>query len=427
MASHNARSKRKLLTPDVIADIAMFRFRGLKKDGRLTSMAEVQDAFPARDRAVLSRAIEKAVTSGLVEIKAVKNTLIEIRRAVASRPGTDDVLEKALLDRFPKLEHVVVIKSPPLVDRSLADRSLKDAVTLRDTVTHANLGAAMARFIATNSVVQRNNVVGVGSGRGVDLTINSLAYFGKLRAQNVTLMSLTGSVYSIPKTKALWLDADRHVIELAKFFEEEPKQYLISHPLAHATPSELKKAQQRVWLGRPSVSDAASAKTKDQKDAVPQLTHLLVGAATFAHDHRFYVEASTSEREKQEPFLKPIHQDLVHLKRLCENAIASLPKGAAPEYSPAAEMSNFFFYVPPPPNFAIPNESQIRNCIERINSKCLSITEERIIKTQMLVVAGTERKSYTINALLNAYPVAYLCTDSDAASKVLEWSSPRKA
>ena len=114
----------------------------------------------------------------------------------------------------------------------------------------------------------------------------------------------------------------------------------------------------------------------------------------------------------------------MHLNNLCKEAIAGLRKGSAPEYTPAAEMSNFFFYVPPPAG-SIANERAIKNCIDTINSKLLNIKKEHLMNTQMLVVAGTKTKAYALRALINEYPVTYLCTDVTAARELLSSGSVR--
>jgi hypothetical protein len=378
------RKQKQALTPEIKADIAIARLSGFKH-GRITPMKEMERRF-GHDRAVISKAT----------VDAFRNRLVEVRkRERAVEPQLDPDLRDALLSKYSKLQHVDVIKS---------------RVTAGDdTELHRELGMAMANFIAVGPVVQKGDVFGIGSGRGVEMTINALQHFGRLRAQNVTLMSLTGSVYSTPRatTKGLWLDADRHVIEFAKHFEliQEPTQYLICHPIAHETPIELKKARQRVWLG------SAHA---------PQLSHVLVGVGRFGvGHHRFYVEATAGPND-QEPFLMPIHTGLVQLKLLCERAVSHFPKGRAPYYSPAAEMSNFFFYVPPPRGLQIPNEKAIIDCIADINSRLLTIKENQIRNTLMLVVAGTREKAHAVRALLEseAYPVTYLCTDTAAAHEI---------
>jgi hypothetical protein len=389
LGQKKAARPRNILTSEIMADIALARFSGLKEFGRLIPMKQLAHKF-GHDRAVISKAITKACKQGLIVIRKVGKP---------TEPSVDKNLEGELLDKYPKLQAAVVIKSVP---------------SLSDDLVHRHLGSAMAKFIVTNPVLQTGDVVGVGSGRGVERTIQALEYYGKLRAQHLTLMSLTGSVYSTPKStiKGLWLDADRHVIEFAKHFDldNEPTQYLISHPLAYATYSELKRARQRVWLGAPTKG----------KNGVPKLTHVFIGVGTFASGpHRFYVEASSPPNE-QEPFLKPIHNELVRLKQLCEDALSSFSKRKCPpDYSAAAEMSNLFFYVPPPKNLAIKNEKAILECIQRINSRCLNVKEEQILGTQMLVVAGTTRKAHALRALLDRYPVTYLCTDADAAKAIV--------
>ena len=370
------REKVRSLTPDEITEIAMARFSGLAEGGGTRSIADLAKDFKHAP-ALIAESIERAFRDGLVQIARVGKPI---------EPRRKERIEDRLLNRFKKLNKAIVIES--VAGGHSAD-------PLQDPL-HRNLGMAMAQFVATGSLFRNNDAIGVGSGRAVNVT---LSYFPDVRAQNVTLMSLTGSVYSTPNaTKGTWLDADRHVMELAKHFPE-PKQYLICHPLAYE-PDELERARGRVWLGHRSTRPP---------------TQCLLGVGTVAQGHRFYLEAEANE-DNQEPFLKPIHNMLVDLVNLCKAV-------AAPEqdYSPAAEMSNFFFYVPPPPNIKVPQEKDIKECIRNINSRLLNIQEDLIKHLQLLVVAGTRHKAHTIRALLNndAYPVTLLCTDAEAATEIL--------
>jgi DNA-binding transcriptional regulator LsrR (DeoR family) len=392
--------KRRPLTDTLVASIAIERFKGLSDSGSLTPIKTVAAKFD-RDNAVISRAVARAFQDKLVAI--VRKDKAEERKRLGA-------LEDALLAKFGKLNKAIVIEN--LTGDS--DESGAQGDPLKQPLQQ-KLGLAMARFIATDSALRNGDVIGVGSGRGVELTIHSLESCPQLRMQGVTLMSLTGSVYSWPnRKKGLWLDADRHVIEFAKYFKDEPKQYLICHPLAYEE-EDLTKARRRTWLGDPKA---------------PRPTMALLGVGKVAKEHRFYVEAE-AEPADQEPFLKPIHTLLVTLKNLCKDAIESGrmidKKGvkhrlgeAFPEYSPAAEMSNFFFFVPPPPESTIPNEQQVIECITKINKKLLNIQEEHLMSMQLMVVAGAKRKSHALRALLNSgYNVTYLCTDAEAATEII--------
>lgn len=386
------KGKRKSLPDTIVASIAMERFKGLTESGVMTPIETVAKKFD-RDNAVISRAVARAFQQKLVAIE---------RKDIAKEREHRGDLEEMLLNKFPKLNKAIVIKNLPGDDLPESENEHIEDDPLKHPLQQ-NLGLAMARFLSSGSVLRNGDVIGIGSGRGVRLTIRSLESCPPLRIQGATLMSLTGSVYSKPnKKKGLWLDADRHVIEAAEYFKDEPKQYLIGHPLAHEL-EDLDKARRRTWLAAPALRPAIA----------------LLGVGRVAKRHRFYVEAE-AELEDREPFLQPIHDLLVELKNECKKAIeAGKLYETWPGYSPAAEMSNFFFFVPPPPEWKIPNEQKIVDCIEKINKKLLT-AQDYLMEMQLMVVAGTKKKSHALRALLNSkYQVTYLCTDVQAAEEIL--------
>jgi hypothetical protein len=194
-ASSQNKGRRLVLSPEELTEMAFARFDDLKQFGRLTPMKDLEKRFQ-RDRSVISKAVARAFRDRLVEVMRIRKP---------ARPMYEDDARRKLLKRYKGLQEAVVVKNPPQAN---------------ETAVHRNLGMAMAEILATNAIVQRDEVLGIGPGHSVEMTIESLQYFEQLRASSVTLMSLTGAVYSTPRAevKGLWLDADRHVIEFAKSF-----------------------------------------------------------------------------------------------------------------------------------------------------------------------------------------------------------------
>jgi len=385
-----ARKRRSLTNPDMVA-IAMDRIRGLRDNGSLTPVSDLAKKY-RRDPAVISRAVARAFKQNLVEVREVPRSEERERR---------EDLEERLLEMYPHLSTAIVIANSP--EDALDDQPGSMIDPLKHRLLQ-KLGLAMANSIA-KGLLRSDDIIGVGSGRGVNLTIRSLVSCPQLRVKNIALMSLTGSVHSKPNRKrGLWLDADRHVLELADFFLHPPNQYLIGHPLAHH-PDDLEKARRRTWLA-------------DDKSKRPTLA--LLGVGTIAKEHRFYVEAE-AEPSEQEPFLEPIHDLLVRLKEQCEAALQTNDLSHKfPTYSPAAEMSNVFFHVPPPRGVGlIPNEAEIVDCIRDINGRLLNFQRE-LMNMQLLLVAGSKKKAHALRALLNSdFKVAHLCTDAAAATEII--------
>jgi DNA-binding transcriptional regulator LsrR (DeoR family) len=329
----------------------------------------------------------------------------------------DKTLEGRLSERFKNLNRAIVINhQSPNPDGD-------------DEALHQKHGVAMAEFIVEASAVLNNALIGVGSGGACDRTLSLLQYFPPLRCSGVTLMSITGSVYSRPRRtgRRVWFDADSHVTEFARHFHKdcEPSQYLISHPLAYEK-EELDNARKRVWFGR----------VGSEESPVKPPTHLLVGIAPVAENHRFHLEA-VAPPEDQEPFLSPIHDMLETLVRHCEPGLTN-PR----IYGGAAEMSNLLFYVPPD-HRAIPRDAEvtnqaIRDTIDAINGKLLTIQNlerpatasgsdesrspisKALAGMQLMVVAGTRAKARPLLALLrDNLEIACLCTDSGCGEEIL--------
>ena len=78
--------ERRAFTPELIADIALKRFSGLK-DGAPTPISKLAKEY-SRDRTVISRAIVRAFREGLVEVRKVDGPI--------QLPKTDEDLSRRL-------------------------------------------------------------------------------------------------------------------------------------------------------------------------------------------------------------------------------------------------------------------------------------------------------------------------------------------
>jgi DNA-binding transcriptional regulator LsrR (DeoR family) len=103
-----------------------------------------------------------------------------------------------------RLKRAIVTKIdvPPITQ---SDASYGDMV-------HEQVGRALATEIATTPELFRskNDIVSVGSGRAIHAVIDSLQQFSHFQVDEITIMSLTGSLFfqdSTVKTEFL-LDAD---------------------------------------------------------------------------------------------------------------------------------------------------------------------------------------------------------------------------
>ena len=94
-----------------------------------------------------------------------------------------------------------------------------------------------------------------------------------------------------------------------------------------------------------------------------------------------------------------------------------------PPYSCVADVGNYLFFLPPPPEVqVVPDKKRrIDELLKRINDSLLTATYEQLQSIQsILLVAGGRRKGLVIKHLLEEQDlqIRTLCT-SDAAAKVI--------
>jgi DNA-binding transcriptional regulator LsrR (DeoR family) len=377
------KRSRKRLTPDEKVEIVLERFGGFKDRGKPIEISKLAKERK-RDPAVISRAIISAFCDGLVEVRKIPDLPVEPQRM--------SNLEAAMSEKFPQLLSAIVI----------------DAEGTSDYV-HQLLGKAMAKLIAFGTVFRDDDVICVGSGRGVYYALEPLGGLPPLRAKGVTLMSLTGTAYPRfhDKTAHLRLDADFNTNLFARAFADEVTMRLTSHRIAYEDPKLLISLKRTSCLGPDRWKSISPA-------------HALVGVGVLSSGHRFY-DACTDPVDNTEGMLAPIHAALTELIHLLER-----DKEILRDFCPVADIAHHLFYVPLPKEVdaKIPMETKeaIQRLIAKINDQLFTVTEEQLktIKTIMLV-AGTKRKALAIKELLlnESYNIRFLCTDRAAADEIL--------
>jgi hypothetical protein len=400
-ASGRDRQPKRALTDEDSITFALERFEPLSRNEALKEIAAIAKDH-GRAASVVSNAIKRSFARKLVGIVRLKH------------PGPTRLpqLEQRLLQKFPKLHIVRVIKALEGRTSSATERALSE------DKTHGELGRAIATLVADNSIVRDNDIIGIGSGRGVYSVLKALTFFEQLRARNVTAVSLTGDVY--PRSHASWipdinertpglnlqLDADDHLNILGLSFPPDLKIVKISSLIAWER-GQLTAARRRTILDQ-----------DEWKKNVPDLA--IVGVGVFSHGHRFYQEVNAPAIEC-ESRLKPILGDLRSLaNRLKEVVEAS----QAERYVPVGDMCNRLFYVKPPSGVSISSEreSQIKDLIRSINEKLLTASDEQLAQIgQLILVAGTLKKAPAIKQLLeeDKYNIRIICVDEEAAAAIL--------
>ena len=379
--------KRKPITPEDKIRMTLLRFE-LDGQGRLQSVEDVAGRV-GRNVAVVSRAIASAFAERLVEVRRVEAD------SVVRLPA----LEERIKQRYRELCGVVVVREVPMEGED--PRSRNDRI-------HRNLGWAMGELIATGTLFRDKDRIGLGSGRGVFYTVEALVRKLPLSVGDVTIGSLTGSVYARDHSGQLnhMLDADNHTAHLAGCFSGRAQLRLISHPIAFKTPSALKEVQRLTWLG--------------EWDERSRPTHALMGVGALIPGHRLHEEARSSDKNE---WLSPIAEFVEPLVDICDSIRSRFPR-----YCPVMDLCNRFFFVEPPPDVQIDGGTRddIGRLLAGLNERLLTVTPEQLAEIESIIlVAGGENKDLIVKNLLRNrsryhYRVRYLCTDSLTASALLD-------
>ena len=343
------------------------------------------------DKSVICRAVNEAFRRRLVEVRQVEEDS-------TSRIGE---LEQQLQEAFNLLGAIVI--DPGVNDGKTSSTGQQNEPTPGDRI-HARLGSAMASLFSTGTAFRDSDCIGLGSGRGVYYTVEALAKLPRLRASDVTIVSLTGDVYAQDHARILdsKMDADMHARLFSLAFAGKVHRYLMGCRILYSDETILESVRNRTWAD----------------PNWPRLTHALVGVGTLAVGHRFYDELTTGQPE---PVLAPVHGELAELIELCRRAAGT---GAEP-YCPVGDISNNLFFVRPPAGSKVAPEieGRIRQLIATINPRLLNVPEDILKQVgTVLLVAGTRQKALAIRELLtsDSYRIRFLCTDRAAAEAVLK-------
>lgn len=362
----------------------------------LAHLEPLKHGKPPMRRAALAKQMglsQKSVAKAITEAFARRLIAIEPRFIADFEPDIE--LARELRTKFPHVKLAIVAK--------MSDRLDSDRI-------HRNLGYALAQQIQADPFFFRSrDIVGLGSGRGVYYTISALNDLNNVEIHDISLMSLTGSLFP-QKTKVrenFMLDADIHAALLAKHFQGLVQVRPICSPIARSI-EDRDTVIRGTWLG------------EDFKDHVP--THAIVGVGVLAEQHRFRQEVKNGQ---QAPVLQPIYDDLRDLVKVVGEVTEGYQR--AIPYCPVADVCNRLFVVPPPADLDAAARKLVNGKIERlvrkINSHLITATKTQLSQVNNVVlVAGALIKARAILSLLehSVAKVDTLCTDSRVAQALLE-------
>jgi DNA-binding transcriptional regulator LsrR (DeoR family) len=385
-AKNIQRRPRRSLTDEERIKITLDRFSPLQGGKPATGMKELQDIY-GRDPAVISKAIVEAFRRGLVEIK---------RADRPSLPERMESLEQKLLSRF-NLRNAIVIRREK--GSSEDDPQSGDAL-------HAQLGQALASFIASGGAFRDGDTIGLGSGRGVFYTVDALDNLPPLRLTGIKLVSLTGALFPQDHAKKLnlRLDADIHVNLFGRHFAQPVEVHQLQAPLVPSDKNELSAVKRRTWLGG------------DRSYGFSIPSHSLIGVGVLSRGHKMF-DAVTSTESASDQMLTPINQWLKPLVNIAKELSTS-------HYCPVADISNNLFYVEPPRGLRVSpgKEEQIKDLIQNVNANLLNIDDKQLRQVQTIViVAAGLQKARAIRQLLDdeSYHIRFLCTDETTVLEIL--------
>lgn len=396
--------QRRMMTDEERINLALERYGPLRRNEPRKELKEIGGKY-GRAESVVSRAIQEAFARGLVDIVRMKD-----RPRV---PVHVPELEAQLEHKFPKLHTAIVVATAERGDLSADERALAG-----DKI-HEDLGYAVANFVSNSSLVHDGDVIGIGGGRGVFSFLKALTFFKRLKAQNVTAISLAGDVYA--RTHSWWREGVTSLRYPGLNFQLDPDDHLNLLGVSVFASMNMRKISRSIAWERGEVSKMIKETVLDKdewKKNVPTLG--IVGVGVLSEGHRFYQEVMRPESQR-EHLLRPILEDL-HLLIKLFSRLGYPPEGHW--YVPVGDVCNRLFYVRPPAEVKISSEQerQILSHIKNINDKLLTATEEQLSQiTQLILIAGTLRKALAVKQLLeeDTYRIRILCVDKEAAEEIL--------
>jgi DNA-binding transcriptional regulator LsrR (DeoR family) len=380
---------RRAITDTEKAAWALARYESFGNGrGNLTPLKDLADRF-RRDKGVISRGIQEAFSKRFVKVvSAMDPEEIVIHR--------NDQLETLLLEQFSHVKIAIVIDVIPPTSNS--PKVLKD---YNDDV-HRKLGIACARIIIPSLIELDHKKLALSSGRGVYSVVHELRQHRRLKANQVTLLSLTGSMFfQTSQTAFAPMDADIITQEMRSCFPPDAMVKIIGVTIAHL-PAVLRSVTARTWLG-------------EWKKYVPD--YAILGVGVLCDGHRFW-EYATAANEELKLHLDPISQTLKDLVAACKQWTER-----APDYCPVADIANHLFFVDPPVDIIIPpaDKALICNLVNQINRHLLNVQATQLKEIQNLIlVAGTQKKALAIRRLLDHYSnLSCITVDSEVARILL--------
>ena len=357
--------------------IAKARFEPLMNGDTEPSIGDLAERFNISRNAV-QPAIREAFRLRLIEVRVVDSD----SRLLDEADYRVQSIEDELRSRF-SVSSAIVVKT---------DEKTSDLV-------HRDLGYAMSREF--HLLVRDGSVIGLGSGRGPYYAVTGLIRRPRIKARNVTLMSLTGAIFPKAHSETLnaILDADYHTVLMGICFTEPLKsQRVIAYPIT------AQEVRTKTWLAGSQF-----------RSHLPTLA--LVGLGVLRGQHKL---AEVANSNQPSGGLGPILKDLKKLISISE-------RYSDDRYCCIADICHHLFFVDPPADIAIarPDRKTMDALIAGINERLLTLDENQIRRLGGLcIVAGTYQKKWAIREVLKRcsegqLKIQTICIDEKTASELI--------
>lgn len=394
--------------------LALARYGSLNAGRNPRSYAHIYKEFK-RSPTVVARAIKECFQRGLVAVAATDGI---------GPVSLNEVVKSEFLDAFPLLNGATIVTTP-----SAAPSEATDSLVAHDSiaslgpmvrygiVVHKLIGSAMANFIAHGAVIRSGDSIAVGSGRAVFYCVEALRKALPLRAHDITLLALTGSLHVRGSDEPVnhHLDSDTHLSILGPVFQKRVTLEPISHVISVGNPDARPEVVGQTWLG--------TWKAESDPDVIVP-THALVGIGVLGKGHRLYdlVKADLARQgtaSRVDPVL------LKHLNPYLSTLIKVCDKYVGRGIYPVGDLSNYLFWIEPAHGARIPDDDRqaVQDCIRELNRRLIT-ANPRIFAAirNIMVVSGTVEKAGALFTLLEQknpdlkkVSISHLCTDTETA------------
>jgi hypothetical protein len=378
---------------------AMERYGPLNSGKRPRRVDDIARQY-GRAPVVVNRNILKAFEDDLVEIREKPKRLTDVPR--------DERTEKDLQAAFGFVAIVPIV----------GDLSRLEASKRTDRTLHC-MGDSFAQFLVSSPLLFRSgDVVGLGSGASIYYVVAGMQDLPHLRADGITIASVTGSLHATNNAGDLAnvCDGDFHASLFAmRVLGKQAEVPRLMHTTL-ACPAERRDAMlKETWLGDWNKSP---------------VSHLICGTGVLSRGHRLHLGLrpnNEEERRKQEAGFGPVADDLRKLSRISDEITKEFPG-----CNVIADVCNFLFYLED--TRAVARADEIRKLIDSVNRRLLTIQENELFGIEsIMLLAGTEKKRGALAQLLGPDPfrrgrgsehkrlkIRCLCTDQETGQWLLK-------